>query len=75
MPENDRLDGCLNDIELGSVEREATPRLPMKLGYSTQCVSDERQRSQRRDRAGERDVEIREQDYEYRARHAADRTD
>jgi transposase-like protein len=32
VPENDRLDGCLNDIELGFVEREATPRLPMKLG-------------------------------------------
>jgi len=32
MPENDRLDGCLNEIELGFVEREATPRLLMKLG-------------------------------------------
>ena len=31
MPENDRLDGCLNEIELGFVEREATPRLLMKL--------------------------------------------
>ena len=31
MPENDRLDGCLNDIELGSLEREATPRLLIKL--------------------------------------------
>ena len=27
----DRLDSCLNDIELGSVEREATPRLLIKL--------------------------------------------
>jgi putative transposase len=32
MPENDRLDGCLDEIELGFVEREATPRLLMKLG-------------------------------------------
>ena len=32
MPENDRLDGCLNEIELWFVEREATPKLLMKLG-------------------------------------------
>jgi len=32
MPENDRLNGCLDEIELGFVEREATPRLLMKLG-------------------------------------------
>ena len=32
MPENDRLDGCLNEIKLGFVEREATPKLLMKLG-------------------------------------------
>ena len=32
MPENDRLNGCLNEIELGFVKREATPRLLMKLG-------------------------------------------
>jgi hypothetical protein len=32
MPENDRLNGCLNEIELGFVERETTPRLLMKLG-------------------------------------------
>jgi len=32
MPENDRLNSCLNEIELGFVEREATPRLLMKLG-------------------------------------------
>jgi len=32
MPENDRLDGCSNEIELGFVEREATPKLLMKLG-------------------------------------------
>jgi len=32
MPETDRLDGCLNEIELGLVEREATPKLLMKLG-------------------------------------------
>ena len=32
MPENDRLDGCLDEIDLDFVEREATPRLLMKLG-------------------------------------------
>ena len=32
MPEYDRLNGCLNEIELEFVEREATPRLLMKLG-------------------------------------------
>ena len=32
MPKNDRLNGCLNEIELGFVERETTPRLLMKLG-------------------------------------------
>ncbi len=32
MPENDRLNGCLSEIELGIVEREATPQLFMKLG-------------------------------------------
>jgi len=32
MPENDNLNGCLNEIELGFVEREATPKLLMKLG-------------------------------------------
>jgi transposase-like protein len=32
MPENDRLTGSLDEIELGFVEREATPRLMMKLG-------------------------------------------
>jgi hypothetical protein len=31
MPENDRLNGCLDDIDLEFVEREATPRLLMKL--------------------------------------------
>jgi putative transposase len=31
MPENDRLSGCLDEIDLGFVEREATPRLLMKL--------------------------------------------
>ena len=31
MPENDRLSGCLDEIELEFVEREATPRLLMKL--------------------------------------------
>ena len=32
MPENDCLDGWLNEIELAFVEREATPKLLMKLG-------------------------------------------
>jgi len=32
MPENDRLNGYLDEIELGFVEREATPKLLMKLG-------------------------------------------
>lgn len=32
MPENDRLNGCLNEIEVGLVVREATPRFLMKLG-------------------------------------------
>ncbi len=32
MLENDRLNGCLSEIELGFVEREATPQLFMKLG-------------------------------------------
>jgi transposase-like protein len=31
MPENASLSGCLDRIELGFVEREATPRLLMKL--------------------------------------------
>ena len=31
MPENDRLNGCLDGIDLEFVEREATPRLLMKL--------------------------------------------
>ncbi|MCY4732988.1 IS6 family transposase [Natronomonas gomsonensis] len=39
MPENDRLDGCLNEIELGFVEREATPRLLMKLGIQLHLAS------------------------------------
>jgi len=32
MSENARLNGCLDEIELGIVEREATPKLLMKLG-------------------------------------------
>ena len=31
MPKNDRLSGCLDEINLDIVEREATPRLLMKL--------------------------------------------
>ena len=31
MPENDRLGGCLDEIDLEFVEREATPQLLMKL--------------------------------------------
>ena len=38
MPENDRLDGCLNEIELDFVEREATPRLLMKLGIQLHLI-------------------------------------
>ena len=32
MHKNDRPDGCLDEIELGLVKREATPRLLMELG-------------------------------------------
>jgi len=32
MPENTRLGGSIDQIELGFVEREATPKLLMKLG-------------------------------------------
>jgi hypothetical protein len=32
MPENTRLSGSINQINLEFVEREATPRLLMKLG-------------------------------------------
>ena len=35
MPENDRLDSCSSDIELGFVERKATPRLPMELIFNS----------------------------------------
>jgi len=31
MPENDRLSGCLDEIKLDFVEREATPKLLIKL--------------------------------------------
>ena len=31
MPENDRLDGCLEEINVEFIEREATSRLLMKL--------------------------------------------
>jgi putative transposase len=31
MPENASLSGCLDEIDLAFVEREATPRLLMKL--------------------------------------------
>lgn len=31
MPENDRFNCCLGEIDLDFVEREATPRLLMKL--------------------------------------------
>jgi hypothetical protein len=31
MSKNARFNGCLDEIELGFVEREATPRLLMKL--------------------------------------------
>ena len=32
MHKSDRLNGCLNETELEFVEREAIPRLLMKLG-------------------------------------------
>ena len=32
MPESDRLNDCSSGIELGFVEREATPQKFMKLG-------------------------------------------
>ncbi len=32
MPENDRLNGCLEEINVEFVERETTPRFLMKLG-------------------------------------------
>ena len=32
MPENTRLSGSIDQINLAFVEREATPRLLMKLG-------------------------------------------
>jgi hypothetical protein len=32
MPENTRLSGSINQIDVEFVEREATPRLLMKLG-------------------------------------------
>jgi transposase-like protein len=38
MPENDRLNGCLNEIEVGFVEREATPRFLMRLGIQLQLA-------------------------------------
>jgi len=31
MPENTRLSACLDEIDVDFVEREATPRLLMKL--------------------------------------------
>jgi hypothetical protein len=38
MPENDRLNGFLNGIELGFIEREATARLLMNLGFQLHQV-------------------------------------
>ena len=38
MPENDRLDSCSNEIELGLMERETTPKLLMKLGIQPYLV-------------------------------------
>jgi hypothetical protein len=35
MPENDHLNGFLNEIELGFVEREVTPRLLMSSVFSS----------------------------------------
>ncbi|SIS21030.1 IS6 family transposase [Natronorubrum thiooxidans] len=38
MPENDRLSGCLDALNLEFVEREATPRLLMKLSIQLYLV-------------------------------------
>jgi hypothetical protein len=38
MLENDRLNGCLEEINVEFVEREATPRLLMKLGIQFHLV-------------------------------------
>ncbi|WP_460539391.1 IS6 family transposase, partial [Haloplanus salinarum] len=38
MPENASLGGCIDRIELGFVEREATPRLLMKLSIQLHLV-------------------------------------
>ncbi len=35
MPESDRINSCLNEIELDFVKQEATPSLFMKLDFST----------------------------------------
>ena len=39
MPENTRLGGSIDQIELGFVEREATPKLLMKLGIQLHLAS------------------------------------
>ncbi len=39
MPENTRLSGSIDQIELGFVEREAIPRLLMKLGIQLHLAS------------------------------------
>ena len=39
MPETDRLNNRLNEIELGLVEREATSKLLMKLGIQLHLTS------------------------------------
>ena len=38
MAENDRLNGCLDEIDLDFVEREATPELLMKLSIQIHLI-------------------------------------
>jgi putative transposase len=38
MPENAHLNGCLNDIDLDCMAREATPQLFMKLGIQLHLI-------------------------------------
>jgi len=38
MSKNDHRNGCLNEISLGFVEREAAPKLLMKLGIQFHLI-------------------------------------
>jgi putative transposase len=39
MPENARLNGCLDDIDLDCMARKATPQLFMNLGIQLHLAS------------------------------------